>query len=664
MTKSTFVSRRDLLAAMSMTALPIGLGMGLPARAAGTALPPLSAFGKLPVMQDVAISPDGKRVAFIMSKNGERLIYDYDLTTKKAAAAAIAGDKLRDLMWADNSHVIVVTSKTQNDVGQVFEQWYGLMLDIPNGKRIQMYSNTPGVNQSDVSGSFYRLKIDGQYRITAGGWQAPDALNMVNSDGANASITDTVNRCLFAFDPATGRGRRLDNDPQIIQDWALRADTGKIIGRSEYDDDTKTWTLRMRGDKGWSTIYSFKAPYDMPGLAGLGRDGASLLIRMNGGEDAGRYFEVDAKGNKTLLDLPNENYSPLFDRATNALVGFANDGSIETYVFYDPVLKKLPALVNEALPDSKNRLLDFGEDPRKFIIHSEGSGDAGTFYAFDFTVGASTELGSSYPELTGAVAEKRYVSYPAADGLEIHGWLTLPTGEAKNRALVVLPHGGPEAFDDAGFDWISQAIASRGYVVLQPNYRGSAGYGKDFTTRGYGEYGRKMQTDLSDGVRYLVKEGMVDPKRVAVAGASYGGYAALAGVSLDPGVYNCAVAISGLSDLKTFMAYVRERSNFDSKSYSMQYWQRYMGDMARLDDISPIRHIGNITVPVMLIHGKDDTVVPYDQSAGIYDALNKAGKPVEFVQLKQEDHWLSREPTRIQTLEAMVGFLVKNNPPA
>jgi len=200
--------------------------------------------------------------------------------------------------------------------------------------------------------------------------------------------------------------------------------------------------------------------------------------------------------------------------------------------------------------------------------------------------------------------------------------------------------------------------------VLQPNYRGSSGYGKDYTAKGYGEFGRKMQTDLSDGVAHLAKEGMIDPKRVAIAGGSYGGYAALAGVSLQKGIYNCAVSISGLSNLKTFLDYRRERVGFDGDSYSMLYWKRFMGDDSRLAEISPINHVADITAPVMLIHGKDDVVVPFDQSQQIYDALKRAGKDVELVATDHEDHWLSREPSRVQTLEAMMGFLLKHNPPA
>jgi len=176
-----------------------------------------------------------------------------------------------------------------------------------------------------------------------------------------------------------------------------------------------------------------------------------------------------------------------------------------------------------------------------------------------------------------------------------------------------------------------------------------------------------MQTDLSDGVRYLASEGIVDPKRVCIAGASYGGYAALAGVTLDPGVYRCAVAVAGLSDLKSFLLNENRHSSSRSPSYAERYWDRFLG-VAGPDDpvvaaISPIKHLSAVTVPVLLIHGKDDLVVPYEQSQTMFDALRKANKPVEFVTLKAEDHWLSRSATRLQMLESSVKFLRANNPP-
>ena len=248
----------------------------------------------------------------------------------------------------------------------------------------------------------------------------------------------------------------------------------------------------------------------------------------------------------------------------------------------------------------------------------------------------------------------------------IHWYLTLPPGRPdKDLPLVVLPHGGPAAADSNRFDWWAQALAAEGYAVVQPNYRGSAVTEK-LETAGYGEWGRRMQTDLSDAVRYLAQRGTIDPKRVCIVGASYGGYAALAGVTLDPGVYRCAVSVAGLGDLRRFLRWTNELQN-KRDTLNMLYWDRFMGisgpDDPALQAISPVQHVAAVTAPVLLIHGSDDTVVPYQQSEMMADALKRAGKSVSLVTLKHEDHWLSRNDTRYQMLQATVEFLKANNPP-
>jgi dipeptidyl aminopeptidase/acylaminoacyl peptidase len=231
--------------------------------------------------------------------------------------------------------------------------------------------------------------------------------------------------------------------------------------------------------------------------------------------------------------------------------------------------------------------------------------------------------------------------------------------------LVVLPHGGPESADVNDFDWWAQALAAQGYAVLQPNFRGSS-VSSQLVSAGYGEWGRKMQSDLSDGVRYLAEQGTIDPKRVCIVGASYGGYAALAGVTLQSGVYRCAVSVAGVADLKRMLKWT-DFSMGRGNSVAQRYWDRFMGVSGASDPvlsaISPIEHVSAVNVPVLLIHGKDDTVVPYEQSQVMLDALKRAGKSVELVTLKNEDHWLSRSATRLQMLEATVAFLKANNLP-
>jgi dipeptidyl aminopeptidase/acylaminoacyl peptidase len=232
--------------------------------------------------------------------------------------------------------------------------------------------------------------------------------------------------------------------------------------------------------------------------------------------------------------------------------------------------------------------------------------------------------------------------------------------------LILVPHGGPAARDTAEFDWIGQALASRGYAVLQPEFRGSDGFGWAHMAAGFGQWGRKMQSDLADGVRFLASQGTIDPKRVCIVGASYGGYAALAGAALpsDKGIYRCAVADSGVADPRGMLKWVQDRYREDAV---LRYWDRFMGvtspDDPKLSEISPLAHAADVSVPVLLIHGKDDTVVPIEQSEQMAAALQAAGKPVTFVKLNREDHWLSNAETRQRMLAETVKFLEANNPP-
>jgi dipeptidyl aminopeptidase/acylaminoacyl peptidase len=256
----------------------------------------------------------------------------------------------------------------------------------------------------------------------------------------------------------------------------------------------------------------------------------------------------------------------------------------------------------------------------------------------------------------------KMVGYAAADGLKMEGVLTLPPGRpAKALPAVILPHGGPRYHDTVGFDWIAQAFASRGYAVFQPNFRGSTGYGDEFERAGNGEWGRKMQTDISDGLAELVRQGLVDPKRVCIVGASYGGYAALAGVTLQHGLYRCAVAIAGISDVYRMVNDEVEESNSDPML--IRNLKQELGQGRDLKAVSPVRFADKVDVPVLLIHGKDDTVVHFSQSTAMAEALRHAGKPVEFVTLTAEDHWLSKGETRLQMLQSSVDFVMRNNPP-
>ena len=223
------------------------------------------------------------------------------------------------------------------------------------------------------------------------------------------------------------------------------------------------------------------------------------------------------------------------------------------------------------------------------------------------------------------------------------------------------PHGGPGARDYPGFGWWPQAYASRGYAVFQPNFRGSTGYGEAFRAAGDGQWGRKMQTDISDGVAELAHEGVVDPKRACIVGGSYGGYAALAGVTVQHGLYRCAVSFAGISDIgKMYGDDTRESADSPDLTHALKL---QLGDRSGWRAVSPARLADKADAPILLIHGKDDTVVPISQSDAMEKALLAAGKPVERLTLPGGDHWLLGEDARVAMLKSSVAFVEKYNPP-
>lgn len=348
------------------------------------------------------------------------------------------------------------------------------------------------------------------------------------------------------------------------------------------------------------------------------------------------------------------------------LIGrYALDGDVDRYVFYDPNDERAWKAIVEAFPNERVLLQSWSTDRKKIVVLVDSRVNGPAFAVVDLAARKAEWLGGQYAELKAEdLARREPVRFKAADGLSLTGYLTLPPGRPTgNLPLIVHPHGGPASRDTPGFDWWAQAMASRGYAVLQVNFRGSDGLGARLLEAGYGEWGRKMQTDLSDGVRHLAAQGVIDPKRVCIVGGSYGGYAALAGPTLDPGVYRCAVSVNGVSDLAGLVTYSANRGG----GATQRYWTRFMGAEGRGDEVldrySPFHLAGKADAPILLIHGQDDTVVPAEQSRRMADALKRAGKPHELVIQKGADHWLSRGDTRLQTLEATMAFIEKHNPP-
>jgi len=614
---------------------------------------PLEAYGSLPNLEDVAISPDGSRVAFVRTDQDTRVIRIASLADGKVVSELRFGtQKLREVSWADNDRVLIETSTTYlpTDIVGKPDEWRQLHVYDLKHRSVRLIPDQTSLNDvmNVIDGDPTVRRVNGHTVL------------FVPSVVTSSSITLPG---LVRVDLDTGLQRLLRTGKLTTQGW-LVDEAGEIAAQSDYDGATQRWVLQIRrGDQMQEVAYK-KEPIDVPELLGFGPTPDTLLVAwIENGDSVWRLLSLKDGTLGPPLAEHRKLSAPIQDPLSYRMIGGTYVDDAAHYVFFDPALQQHWDAIVRGFPGEHVDFISASADFQKIIVQVEGTRDGFAYGLVDLGTHQAKLLGDVYSAVRTPLAVQR-VTYPAADGLKIPAYLTLPAGRPpKDLPVVVLVHGGPQDQDTAEFDWWSQALADQGYAVLRANYRGSS-LDWEFLSAGFGQWGRKMQTDLSDGVRYLVREGIADPKRVCIVGASYGGYAALAGAALDPGVYRCAVSVAGISDIKRMLQW--EALAHRLSPSVVRYWDRFMGVSGPRDPvveaISPISHVEAISIPVLLIHGRDDTVVPYEQSSVMLDALRQAGKQAELVPLKHEDHWLSSSETRRQMLETSVAFLRAHNP--
>jgi dienelactone hydrolase len=468
---------------------------------------------------------------------------------------------------------------------------------------------------------------------------------------------------LFDVDTTTGKGRAVETGSQFTDQWVVDAE-GRCVARSEWKPAAKSYRILAKKGAGWDEIYARTDGVTLD-LSGVTADGTAIVA--TGPNGAGRRvvysIALNGSGNQVLFEDPTYDVGGIIeDRFDGTPVGVWLGGPAQEARWFDRKAQARYESVARAFKGSSVAVYGRSQDGHRVLARVDSPSRPAVYYLVDFTKHSADIVGDEYPGLAqAALGEVRAISYKARDGTPIPAYITLPPGVAERTLpLVVLPHGGPESRDAFAFDWWAQFLATRGYLVLQPQFRGSTGFGDAFRLAGYGQWGRLMQDDVTDGVRAMIEQGLADPKRVCIVGASYGGYTALAGAAFTPDLYRCAISVSGVSDLPAMLG--AKRAQAGDESDVIAYWHESIGSPFDKNVIerSPARAADRVHIPILLIHGLDDTVVPVEQSEMMARALDKSHGRYAFVRLKGEDHWMSRAETRLQVMKEIEKFLAAN----
>jgi dienelactone hydrolase len=467
---------------------------------------------------------------------------------------------------------------------------------------------------------------------------------------------------IWRLDLATGALSQVVAAQPHVRDWLI--DGAGVVRAGMGEKNDKSWLVYRRGEGDRFSKASNGA---------ADTDPDSVQFAPVQGSDQG-YALAEAPSGRVALygyDFRKGRLGALvYENAKADLDGFelgpdgkpagvAYTDDRDRMLWFDPAMRARQAAIDAVLPGRTNRVISASDDQARLLVYSATASDPGTYYLFE--KGHAHRFTAINPALDGkALSSVTTVRYAARDGLGIDGYLTLPAGrDARGLPLIVMPHGGPFARDSWDYDPWVQYLAGKGYAVLQPNYRGSTGFGRDMIARGDGEWGRGMQDDVDDGVAWLARRGTIDAKRVCIMGASYGGYAAMWAAARDQHIYRCAISYAGISD-------VRAQLDFDHKTFAeraFRAWRnRIQGKAASLEALSPVTYASGLTMPILIAHGTADQTVPVDQSERLHDALTRAGKPHEFVEYQGEDHTM-RDPANEADFLARVGkFLDAHNP--
>ena len=547
-----------------------------------------------------------------------------------------------------------VTSETARDIGGYF--W--------KGERIVFVKDFGG----DENFHVVSVSLDGaQVDLTPGDKVKADVVDMLEDDDGHLIVShnrrDESVFDVFRIDIATGAATMLAQNPGNVTTWHTDHD-GKLRAAGTSDGVNTSLLYREREDQDFTPILTTSFKEAVQPLF-FTFDNRKLYVASNRGRDKAAIFEFDpaaAREGALLVESAEADIEALFhSRKRKVLTSARWVTSKVQRKFFDAHTEAMYRDIEARLPGYDVTLTSSNKDEDKFVVAAMSDRTPGKRYLYDSNARTLELLADIAPWLPEAqLSSMQPIVFEARDGLAIHGYLTLPQGrDPRNLPVVVNVHGGPWARDVWGFNPEVQFLANRGYAVLQVNFRGSTGYGRKFWEASFREWGRKMQDDLTDGVQWLIAQGVADPSRIAIYGGSYGGYATLAGLAFTPDLYACGVDYVGVSNLLTFMKSIPP------------YWkpflamlQEMIGDMekdeAMLRAASPVFSADRIKSPLLIAQGAKDPRVVKSESDQMVDAMRKRGVEVEYLVKDNEGHGFRNEENRFEFYESMERFLAKH----
>jgi dipeptidyl aminopeptidase/acylaminoacyl peptidase len=650
---------------MRLTAiLTIALaGMALADPPPRTAPPTIETFASRPAVEGVAISPDGRYLATIQTQAGKGRVWVSERIAERfeGGRVLLAEPEHFRVSWcrfASNTRLLC-SFRGMGASGRGVIAATRLVAVDADGRNMKVLVQDSGVAQGQFQdrvlhwhpGIADTVLIEADEGLIGGIQQSPDSIvfGNVGTHGLPA---------VFELNVVTGVLHIRQRAREPIRHWIVDARGQVRLGWGQ-EGATQSYYARLDGDSQWRRLAKFEIFTRHHSLEPIaitsGDPNKAYAIGGSGGRDA--LWLMDLKDNDDPLlvfaDPSVDVDTPVRGRDAQ-LIGVYYETVYPNVFYLDGRAQEVAAAVRKASGGQFTIIVDRTEDENLYVLRSESDVAPNTFSVLDMRNGRLTRIGGPQQGLNPAeLSPLETISYAARDGVTVPGYLTLPRGERKDHLpLVVMPHGGPIHRDGWHYDFLREFLASRGYAVLQMNFRGSGGYGADWFYAAHQDWGGKTYEDVVDGTKWAIAQGIADPQRVAILGWSFGGYVALVGAQRNADLFRCAISIAGLSDLGMLIS---EESRYMNMA---QVVQKQIGtDKEKIRRDSPRLHTSEVTIPVLLIHGDRDAQVDLEQSQSMDAALTRSGKPHRFVMIKDADHQMSAESARVTLLHEIETFL-------